>query len=267
MKQKYFFLSWMGEKKMQTHTFFFMIDVVQEVNSLLPATVSSVFVSPKFQVQFPMEHQWPARSWWHGAGMKSKASGSRWFSARLQYLQCVSNGDTAILHKTINLSHWWVAIVWIALLSNGSTAFKLKPYCHWIKGLKQHNITLVTPYKLNIAIIDIQEMAIQITWNIWRNAQESSYMFQIQNKSTTPFQPIHQILGFCTIFVNCHQRMAELWRWSIKVAEHGTPFVPYYQHIIPPITYTCGGTRPQFHHLLSCFSCKNPLICQYSGTS
>ena len=32
----------------------------------------------------------------------------RWFSARLQYLQCISNGDTAVLHKAINLllTHW-----------------------------------------------------------------------------------------------------------------------------------------------------------------
>ena len=28
----------------------------------------------------------------------------RWFSARLQYLQCISNGDTTVLHKTINIS-------------------------------------------------------------------------------------------------------------------------------------------------------------------
>ena len=27
----------------------------------------------------------------------------RWFSARLQYLHCVSNGDTAVLHKAIEL--------------------------------------------------------------------------------------------------------------------------------------------------------------------
>ena len=28
-----------------------------------------------------------------------------WFSARLQYLQCISNGDTAILHSVINMAY------------------------------------------------------------------------------------------------------------------------------------------------------------------
>ena len=27
----------------------------------------------------------------------------RWFSARLQYLQCISTGDTAVMHLTINI--------------------------------------------------------------------------------------------------------------------------------------------------------------------
>ena len=32
---------------------------------------------------------------------------SRWFGARLQYLQCVSNGDTAVLHWAIELYSSW----------------------------------------------------------------------------------------------------------------------------------------------------------------
>ena len=27
----------------------------------------------------------------------------QWFSAKLQYLQCISNGDTAVLHLTIDM--------------------------------------------------------------------------------------------------------------------------------------------------------------------
>ena len=30
----------------------------------------------------------------------------RWFSARLQYLQCINNGDTAVLHKAIDMKHF-----------------------------------------------------------------------------------------------------------------------------------------------------------------
>ena len=29
----------------------------------------------------------------------------RWFSTRLQYLQCVSNGDTAVLHYAIDMQY------------------------------------------------------------------------------------------------------------------------------------------------------------------
>ena len=30
----------------------------------------------------------------------------RWLRARLQYLQCVSNGDTAVLHKAVDMEHY-----------------------------------------------------------------------------------------------------------------------------------------------------------------
>ena len=41
----------------------------------------------------------------------------RWLSARLQYLQCVSRGDTAVLHKASNWSFWSVNAV--VLLHHG----------------------------------------------------------------------------------------------------------------------------------------------------
>ena len=38
----------------------------------------------------------------------------RWLSARLQYLQCVSNGDTAVLHQAIDkLGHATPAMQWL----------------------------------------------------------------------------------------------------------------------------------------------------------
>ena len=42
-----------------------------------------------------------------GAGSKSRSAYLgiyRWLSARLRYLQCISNGDTAVFHKAIDMN-------------------------------------------------------------------------------------------------------------------------------------------------------------------
>ena len=46
----------------------------------------------------------------------------RWHSARLQYLQCISNGNTAVLHKAIDLYYPWSSFV-TRSTSLGSSGF------------------------------------------------------------------------------------------------------------------------------------------------
>ena len=36
----------------------------------------------------------------------SNKTAYRWLSARLQYFQCASKGDTAVLHQTIDIGYW-----------------------------------------------------------------------------------------------------------------------------------------------------------------
>ena len=133
-----------------------------------------------------------------------KETSNRWFSARLQYLQCVSNGDTAVLH--------WAIEMYISIFYHFST---LK----WAGGW-------------NPAITDNKDRPIMVRWltmTSWRKLQGISS--QCSPGLSRIIMPQHQggslfvhwiIFGNCKIyiFVFCRSdvqfifpKIKSAWQW------------------------------------------------------
>ena len=60
----------------------------------------------------------------------------RWLSTRLQYLQCVSNGDTAVLHWTIDIYHLGLREQHISKRKTNKSKVVYNIYIAWLIEVK-----------------------------------------------------------------------------------------------------------------------------------
>ena len=61
-----------------------------------------------------------------------------WISARLQYLKCVSNGDTAVLHWAIDMKYQLTLVTEVSLRSQPTKELLVHITCGWVSATLQY---------------------------------------------------------------------------------------------------------------------------------